>query len=75
MDSKRLISDQIKITGSDNGGMKLTQESVDFMAKHNISVETKLISTLEELQEVDDNYRNGLSNPPFRYVIDIEKML
>ena len=55
--------------------MKLTQECVDFMAKHNTFVETKLISTLEELQEVDDNYRNGLSSPPFRYVIDIEKML
>ena len=70
-----MISDQIKITGSDNGGMKLTQECVDFMAKHNIFVETKLISTIEELQEVDDNYRNGLSSPTFRYVIDIEKML
>ena len=75
MDSKRLISEQIKITGSDNSGMKTSQECMNFMAKHNVFVETKVISTLEELQKVDDNYRNGVPSPPFRYVIDMEKVL
>ena len=49
--------------------------TMNFMAKHNVFVETKVISTLEELQKVDDNYRNGVPSPPFRYVIDIEKVL
>ena len=55
--------------------MKDAQECMDFMAKNNIDVEIKFISSLEQLEEVDDNYRNGMPSPPFRYVIDIEKLL
>merc|ERR1712241_1013864 len=75
VDSKKLIGDQIKITGSDTGGMKVTQECIDFMAEKNLIVDTKHISSLESLQEVDEELRQGNPDSLFRYVIDIGKLL
>ena len=74
MDSKKLIADQIKITGSDTGGMKVTQECIDFMAKNDLVVETKIISSLDELQDVDEELTKGNANSPHRYVIDMSKI-
>ena len=70
-----MIGDQIKITGSDTGGMKVSQECIDFMAKNNLIVDTKLISSLESLQEVDEELRHGNPDSLFRYVIDIGELL
>ena len=75
MDSRKLIGDQIKITGSDTGGMKETQECIDFMANNNLIVDTKLISSLENLQEVDEELSKGNTSSLFRYVIDIGQLL
>ena len=75
IDSKKLIGDQIQITGSDTGGMKVTQECIDFMAQKELFVETKLISNLDELQKVDEELTKGTASSLFRYVIDIGKLL
>ena len=75
IDSKKLIGDQIQITGSDTGGMKVTQECIDFMAKKELFVETKLISNLDELQKVDEELTKGTASSLYRYVIDIGKLL
>ena len=74
MDSKKLIADQIKITGSDTGGMKVTQECVDFMAKNDVTVDVKIISNIDELQVVDEELRKGNANSLHRYVIDMSKI-
>jgi len=75
VDSKKLIGDQIKITGSDTGGMKVTQECIEFMAKKELFVETKLISSLDQLQKVDEELTKGTASSLYRYVIDIGKLL
>ena len=55
--------------------MKFTQECIDFMAMKELFVETKLISSLDQLQKVDEELTKGTANSLYRYVIDIEKLL
>ena len=74
MDSTKLIRDQIRITGSDTGGMRVTQECVDFMAEHSLFPETRLISSLEELENAEVALRAGEGSES-RYVLDIEKII
>merc|ERR1712142_327764 len=61
VDSVRLIEDQIRITGSDTGGMRMTQDCIDFMAKHSLFPETKLIKNLEELDAAEKSLKLGTS--------------
>ena len=76
MDSTKLIQDQIRVTGSDTGGMKLTQECIDFMAKHSLFPETKIISSLEELENAENCLKNGeSSSTEYRFVLDIENIV
>ena len=70
-----MISKAIKITGSDTGGMKVTQVCIDFMAKKELSVETKLISNLDEFQKVDEELIKGTASSLYRYLIDIGNFL
>ena len=74
LETTKLIVDQIKITGSDTGGMKITQECMNFMAENNIVAETKLISSFNELHKAEEELIKGSSNE-FRYILDIEKIL
>merc|ERR1711879_702585 len=47
----KLLTDQVKITGSSVGGMKITQECINFIAEKNLQIKTK---TLESIEEVED---------------------
>ena len=76
MDSTKLIKDQIRITGSDTGGMKMTQECIDFMAEHSLFPETQIISSLDQLATAENALKLGdSSTSEYRYVLDIRKML
>ncbi|WP_120945238.1 MULTISPECIES: NAD(P)-dependent alcohol dehydrogenase [Helicobacter] len=61
-----------KVYGSLIGGIKETQEMLDFSVLHNIYPQVQLI----EGKDIDQAYYNLThSNAPFRYVIDIKKSL
>lgn len=59
-----------KVYGSLIGGIKQTQEMLDFSLKHQIYPETELI-TAGQIDEAYDNLTSGKAN--FRYVIDMKK--
>ena len=60
-----------RIAGSLIGGIKETQEVLDFCAKHNIYPECKLITP----QEINDSYRHlEKGDVAYRFVIDMSKM-
>lgn len=65
---------QYKVTGSATGGLKITQECMDFMAKHNLTVTTKMISSLEEVEQAQEALDKG-NDSGVRFVLDIDKIL
>jgi len=76
VDSTKLIQDQIIITGSDTGGMRMTQDCIDFMAEHSLFPETRTISSLDQLEIAENALKlGGSSSTESRYVLDIEKMI
>lgn len=60
-----------KVYGSLIGGMKETQEMLDFSLKHKIYPETEVIS-VEQINEAYENLTSGKAK--FRYVIDMSSM-
>ena len=59
-----------KVFGSQIGGIKETQEMLDYSVKHNIYPEVEVIKANGE--EIDKAYRNVLDGKvKFRYVIDM----
>ena len=68
------IRDQIRITGSSTGSMKVTQECIDFIAEKNLLMETKLVSNLDEINEAELELVKGNSSG-LRYVLDMDKIL
>jgi len=66
-----LIMKRISIAGSCIGGMTKTQECMDFCAKHNIILDTKLITN----KDLDHVYKvlDGKNDQSIRYVLDIQK--
>ena len=69
----KLIMDQVRITGSATGGMKITQECINFMAEKNIMVKTEMINTFDEMNAVTEKLVKG-NDSGLRYVIDMEKI-
>ena len=67
-----IVAGRKMISGSGIGGMKETQEMIDFAAKHNIKADIELISAdyvntaLERLAKADVKYR---------FVIDVANTL
>lgn len=59
-----------RVYGSMIGGMKETQEMLDFSLKHSIYPETELI-TADKIDEAYEKLTTGKAN--FRYVIDMKK--
>ena len=57
--------------------MKMTQECIDFMAEHSLFPETKIISSLEELESAENVLKNGetSSSTEHRFVLDIENIV
>ena len=66
--------DQVRITGSSTGSMKITQECIDFIAEKKLLMETKMISNLEELEEAEKELVKGNSSG-LRYVLDMDKIM
>ena len=69
----KLIMDQVRITGSATGGMKITQECINFMAEKNIMVKTEMINSFDELNNATEQLNKG-NDSGVRYVIDMEKI-
>jgi len=65
-----LVMKRIQVAGSKTGGMKETQDCMDFCAKHNIIPKTKLIKATE----LDNVYEilQKKNDQVMRYVLDIE---
>ena len=54
----------------------MTQECIDFMAEHSLFPETKMISSLDQLETAENSLKLGdSSSSEFRFVLDIRKML
>ena len=54
----------------------MTQDCINFMAKHSLFPETKLITSLEGLEVAEKELKLGASSSSeYRYVLDIVKML
>ncbi len=71
-DLTRLVfSANKKVYGSLIGGIKETQEMIDFSLKHKIYPETEIIS-INEINEAYENLTNGKAK--FRYVIDMSSL-
>lgn len=65
-----LIRKRANMTGSGIGGIKETQELIDFCAEHNISADIELI----ELDQVNESWdRVDKSDVKYRFVIDMQK--
>lgn len=60
------------VGGSDIGGMKETQEMLDFCAKHNITADIELIS-VDSINMAMERLAN--SDVKYRFVIDIANSL
>lgn len=60
-----------KVYGSLIGGIKETQEMMDFSLKHKIYPETEIIS-IDKINEAYENLTNGKAK--FRYVIDMKSL-
>ena len=58
--------------GSGAGGMKETQEMIDFAAKHNISAEVEVIP-MDYVNKAMERLAKG--DVKYRFVIDIAKTL
>jgi len=69
----KLIMDQVKITGSATGGMKITQECINFVAKNNILQKIEMINTFDEMNHATEQLNKG-NDSGVRYVIDMEKI-
>lgn len=62
---------QKKVYGSQIGGIKETQEVIDYSVKHNIYPEVEIIS----VDEIEEAYKNVIDGKvKFRYVIDMSTM-
>ena len=71
----RLLMHQIALTGTAIGGVRLTQECVDFCAQHSIYPETELVdATPAELSRVFELLDAG-NDAGVRYVLDIGRSL
>ena len=54
----------------------MNQECINFMMKHSLQPETRIISSLEELEEAETKLRErGGSSLKFRYVLDVKRIL
>lgn len=63
-----LITEQKTLTGSLIGGIRETQEMLDYCAEHNITADIELIS----IQEIEKAYERTLkSDVKYRFVIDM----
>ena len=51
--------DQVRITGSATGGMKITQACINFMAEKNIMIKTEMINNLDEMNDVTEKLNKG----------------
>ncbi len=66
-----LIFGRKSITGSAIGGMKETQEMIDFCAKHNIVSDIEMV----DIQDVNKAYERMVKNDvKYRFVIDIDSL-
>ena len=66
-----LIMGRKSVTGSAIGGMKETQEMIDFCAKHNIVSDIEMIG----IEDVNKAYERMVRNDvKYRFVIDIETL-
>ncbi len=66
-----LMMGRKSIASSGIGGLRETQECIDFCNKHNVVPEYKLI-TYDQLPQVYDTL-NGKNDSIIRYVLDIGK--
>ena len=72
IDAARLIFNaHKKVYGSLIGGIKETQEMLDFSLKHKIYPETEIIAA-NQINEAYENLTNGKAK--FRYVIDMKTL-
>lgn len=69
--TRLVLSAGRKVYGSMIGGIKETQEMLDFSLKHNIYPETEIIS-ITEIDTAYENLTNGQAK--FRYVIDMQSL-
>jgi len=54
----------------------MNQECINFMEKFSLLPETRIISSLEELEDAESKLRDhGGSSLKFRYVIDVKQIL
>lgn len=66
-----LILGRRRLAGSAIGGIKETQEMLDFCSKHNIECEIELIP----IQKVNEAYERAIkSDVHYRFVIDIKTL-
>ena len=70
----KLLLDQVKITGSSVGGMKTTQECIDFIAKKNLQVKTKMLTSIAEVSKAEMALQKG-NDSGVRYVVDLQQAL
>ena len=69
----KLLTDQVKITGSATGGMKITQECINFVAEKNIMQKTEMITSFDDMHHATEMLHKG-NDSGLRYVIDMEKI-
>ena len=74
MEPGTYIGNSPNLTGTAAGGMKMAQECIDFMAKHNLEVKTEIIHSISELKLAEEKLIKG-NDTGLRYVIDIGKAL
>ena len=66
-----LTSQRRSLTGSNIGGIKETQEMLDFSAEHGITAQVEVINA----DQVDEAYERVVrSDVRYRFVIDISSM-
>ncbi len=71
LDAAQLISKRLVLTGSLIGGLKETQEMLNFCAKHNILSDIELIP----IQKINEAYERMLKNDvKYRFVIDLSSL-
>lgn len=69
-----LMRSRINLTGSMIGGMKETQECMDYFAQNNIVCNTQLVQSCKELDKVFETLSKG-NDGVVRYVADIDKLI
>lgn len=70
--SNYVVTGRRLVGGSNFGGLKETQEMLDFCAKHNITSDIELI----RMEDINTAYeRLAKSDVRYRFVIDVEKSL